>query len=661
MPIITLPDGSKREFDGPITGFDLAASIGPGLAKAAVAMTVNGEERDLSRTIATDCTVSLFTLKNAEGMDAMRHTTTAQVLARAIKMMYPTAKLAIGPTVEHGFYYDIDFEEAISSDDLPKIEKKMREIIAQDNPVQRELWNAGEVKSYFEERGETYKADIVQMAIEKGDLIDGKDLSVYRQKLENGEDFIDLCRGPHVPSTGKISKAFTLTNLAGAYWRGDSDNAMLTRIYGLSFATEKELKAHQHMLEEAAKRDHRKIGPALDWFHLQEEAPGQVFWHAKGWTVFLELQKYIREKLARHNYQEVNTPQLIKNDLYKASGHWDKFGEENMFVVREDDGRTFAMKPMNCPCHVQIFNQGIKSYRDLPLRMSEFGTCMRNEATGALHGIMRVTSMTQDDAHVFCTEEQIESEVVKLCELIKEIYSEMGFTDMFVKFSDRPEMRAGSDDVWDTAEAALRNACDAADLEWVLNPGEGAFYGPKLEFVLKDCLGRDWQCGTVQMDFILPKNLGAEYVSENNERKYPVMIHRALLGSLERFIGILIENYSGHMPLWLSPTQICVMGISEKHNDAAVELEKRLRAEGFRVESDLRNEKVSYKVREHSHQKTPVILVLGDREIENDSVTVRRLGSQKQTTFTTDDLIKSLKEEIANKQRPEVSKEKSAA
>ncbi len=660
MPIITLPDGSKREFDSPITGFDLAASIGPGLAKAAVAMTVNGEQRDLSRTIASDSTVALLTLKDEQGVEIMRHTTTAQTLARAVKALYPTAKLAIGPTVDHGFYYDIDFEEPISSDDLPKIEKKMREIIAEDNPVQRELWNAGEVKKYFEDKGETYKADIVQSAIEKGELIDGKDLSVYRQKLENGEDFVDLCRGPHVPSTGKISKAFTLTNLAGAYWRGDSDNAMLTRIYGLSFATEKELKAHQHMLEEAAKRDHRKIGPALDWFHFEDSAPGQPFWHDKGWTVYNLLMDYMRQKIRARGYTEVNTPQMMDRQFWEYTGHWDKY-QENMFVIEEDDGSTYALKPMSCPGGVQVYKSQKRSYRDLPMRVAEYGKVFRREASGARHGLMRVQGFTQDDAHIFCTAEQLEDEVVDMCDLISEVYSELGFTKVVVKFSTRPEQRIGSDEDWDKAEAILQQVCERVGFDWELNEGDGAFYAPKLDFVMTDAIGREWQCGTIQVDLNLPDRLDIEYMGSDGERHHPYMVHRAILGSVERFMGILIENYAGHMPLWLSPTQICVMGISEKHNDAAVALEGRLRAEGFRVESDLRNEKVSYKVREHSHQKTPVILVLGDREIENDQVTVRRLGSQKQTTFSTADLINSLKEEVANKQLPLVNEEKSAA
>ena len=651
MPNITLPDGSVKSFDAPVTGLELAESIGPGLAKAAMAMIVNEQEVDLSTTITTDATVTFLTAKDAAGLDVMRHTTTAQVLARAVKELYPSAKLAIGPTVEHGFYYDVEFAEPLSSDDLPKIEAKMQEIIKEGNPVTREELPAEEVKQYFADKGETYKVDIIERAIESGELLDGGKLSIFRQTIEGKESFVDLCRGPHATNTGKCSTSFTLTNLAGAYWRGDSDNAQLTRIYGVSFADKKELKAHLHMLEEAVKRDHRKLGPALDLFHLQEEAPGQVFWHDKGWTIFLELQKYIREKLRARGYEEVNTPQLINSSLYKQSGHWDKFGTGEMFLV-EDGDKTFAMKPMNCPCHVQIFNHSTRSYRDLPIKMSEFGTCMRNEAHGALHGLMRVTSMTQDDAHVFCRQDQIEEQVIELCDLIKEIYAEFGFGDVFVKFSDRPELRAGSDEVWDDAEEALKRACDAAHLEWVLNPGEGAFYGPKLEFVLKDCLGRDWQCGTVQMDFVLPDRLGAVYDGEDGNRHTCVMIHRALLGSLERFTGILIENFAAHFPLWLSPVQAVVTGITSKQNDAVEELAAKMKAAGLRVTSDTRNEKVSYKVREHSVQKVPYILVLGDREIENGTVTVRQLGSDAQTVIPVEELIANMQEEIATRALP---------
>jgi threonyl-tRNA synthetase len=641
MPTITLPDGSKREFDKPVTGLEVAADIGEGLLKASLAMEINGELQDLSNTISEDSDMKIFTSKTDEGLEVLRHST-AHILAQAIKRLYPTAQITIGPVIENGFYYDVAFEKVISSDDLEKIEIEMKKILKEDLPITRHVWDRNEAIKYFKGINENYKAELIE------DLPENETISVYQQ----GEEFLDLCRGPHVPSTGKIGrKTFKLTSIAGAYWRGDSDNAMLTRIYGTAWATDKELKQHLHMLEEAAKRDHRKIGPALDLFHMQEEAPGQVFWHDKGWNMFLNLQTYIREKLMNGGYQEVNTPQLVSSSLYKKSGHWDKFGTENMFVV-EDGDKKFAMKPMNCPCHVQIFNHSLKSYRDLPLRMSEFGTCMRNEPHGARHGIMRVTSMTQDDAHIFCTHEQVEDEVVKLCELIKEIYKDFGFTEILVKFSDRPEMRVGADEVWDNAEEALRNACEKANLEWKLNPGEGAFYGPKLEFVLKDCIGRDWQCGTIQMDFNLPERLGAQYTGEDGNKHNTVMIHRALLGTLERFMGILIENFVGHFPLWLAPVQVVAMGITDKQNPHIEKLVARLKDAGLRVSADYRNEKINYKIREHSHQKTPVILVVGDREIENDSVTVRRLGSQKQTIMTVDELITSLNEEIATKQLP---------
>ena len=663
MVAITLPDGSVKNFDGGITGKALAESIGAGLAKAAIAVKVDGTEQDLTSEINHDAKVSILTLKDPEGLDILRHSL-AHVLAQAVKELYPKAQITIGPVIEHGFYYDISFPKTISSDDLEIIEKRMHGIVDEDLPIFREVWERDHATKVFEAEGEAYKAEIIR------DLPQDEALSIYRQgTLEDNTSeqhgrtpFFDLCRGPHLPSTGKAGHGFKLLKLAGAYWRGDSNNEMLTRIYGTAWATEKELKAYLHRLEEAERRDHRKIGPALDLFHLQEEAPGQVFWHHKGWHVFRKLQEYIRDKLFAHGYEEVNTPQLINSDLYKKSGHWDKFGTENMFLVKDEEKqRTFALKPMNCPCHVQIFNMGNKSYRDLPLRMSEFGTCMRNEAHGALHGLMRVTSMTQDDAHVFCTHEQIEQEAVALCELIKEIYSDFGFDDVFVKFSDRPEMRVGEDDVWDNAEKALKNACEKANLAWTLNPGEGAFYGPKLEFVLRDAIGRDWQCGTVQMDFNLPGRLGATYTDHEGHIKTPVMIHRALLGSLERFTGILVENFEGHFPLWLAPIQVVATGITDKQNDAVEAFCQTLKKEGLQAESDLRNEKVSYKIREHSHQKVNYIAVLGDKEIQNGTVTYRKLGSDKQTTLPQCDFVAMLKDEIATKSLPNKSQNANAA
>jgi threonyl-tRNA synthetase len=558
-----------------------------------------------------------------------------------MREFYPGSKLAIGPTIENGFYYDVEFDRPLSEDELPKIEARMKEIIAEKNPIQLRLLPRAEAIQLFRDRDEPYKVDIIENT-------EGQD--EFQLYFQEGSDFVDLCRGPHLPHLG-LAGAFKLTKVAGAYWRGDSNNRMLTRIYGTAWGDRKQLKRHLRALEEAEKRDHRKLGAQLDLFHLQEDAVGQVFWHHNGWVLFLKLQEYIRSKLRRLGYQEVNTPQIISNVMYKKSGHWDKFGTSNMFITEAYDGQC-ALKPMNCPCHVQIFRQGIKSYRDLPLRMSEFGTCMRHEPRGSLHGIMRVSSMTQDDAHVFCTNEQIESEVVVLCELIKEIYSEFGFDPPTVKFSDRPEQRVGSDEVWDAAETALKNACDAGGLEWTLNPGEGAFYGPKLEFVLRDCLGRHWQCGTVQLDFNLAGRLDASYVGEDGARHAPVMIHRALLGSLERFTGILIEHFAGSFPLWMSPTQIVLTGIAGAQNDAVRAAEARLFERGFRVKSDLRNEKVNLKIREHSLMKVPFIGVIGGREAENGTVTVRRFGSKKNTTMSIEDLMDLMDTEITTRALP---------
>jgi threonyl-tRNA synthetase len=638
---ITLPDGSIRSFDGPVTGGELAASIGPGLAKAAVAVEVDGVELDLSIPVTADAHVSILTTRTPQGLDVMRHTLAAQVLARALREMYPGCKLAIGPTIETGFYYDVELPTALSVDDLPKIEQRMREIVNKKAEISRRMVPRAEAIQMFHDRNEPYKVDIIERT-------EGQDeFQIYFQE---GTDFIDLCRGPHLPSLDRVG-AFKLTKVAGAYWRGDSDNTMLTRVYGTAFANKKELKQHLHALAEAEKRDHRKLAKQLDLFHFQEDAVGQVFWHRNGWVLFTQLQEYIREKLRRHDYQEVNTPQIISRSLYEKSGHWDKFGTKNMFITQAYD-TDCALKPMNCPCHVQIFNHGLKSYRDLPLRMSEFGTCMRHETRGALHGIMRVTSMTQDDAHIFCTQEQIAQEVVLLCELIKEIYVQFGFDEPFVKFSDRPEQRVGSDEVWDAAEAALREACDAAGLEWTLNPGEGAFYGPKLEFVLRDCIGRHWQCGTVQLDFNLPERLGAEFIGVDGQRHHPVMIHRALLGSLERFIGILIEHFAGAFPMWLAPTQIVLTGITSDQNDAVTALRQKLVDAGFRAETDLRNEKVNFKVREHSLAKIPLIGVIGNREIEEGTVSLRRLGSPRPTVVKVEDLLTQLAEEVSTRALP---------
>ena len=638
---ITLPDGTIKTFSESVTGFDIAESIGPGLLKAAVAIEVDGREQDLSVQITADAKVSLLTVRNPSGLDVMRHTIAAQVLARATRELYPGSKLAIGPTIENGFYYDVEFERPLSEEELPKIEEKMKEIIAEKNSIEMRMVPRAEAIQIFEDRDESYKVEIIK---------DTADQDAFQLYFQNGSDFVDLCRGPHLPNLGQVG-AFKLTKVAGAYWRGDSDNKMLTRIYGTAWGDRKQLKRHLRALEEAEKRDHRKLGAQLDLFHLQEEAIGQVFWHANGWVLFLALQEYIREKLRTHRYQEVNTPQIVSNVMYKKSGHWDKFGTGNMFITDAYD-TPCALKPMNCPCHVQIFRQGIKSYRDLPLRMSEFGTCMRHEPRGALHGIMRVSSMTQDDAHVFCTPEQIESEVIILCELIKEIYSEFGFEPPTVKFSDRPEQRVGSDEVWDAAETALRNACEVGGLEWTLNPGEGAFYGPKLEFVLRDCLGRHWQCGTVQLDFNLAGRLDASYVGEDGQRHAPVLIHRALLGSLERFTGILIEHFAGSFPLWMTPTQLVLTGISEAQNEVVSAVEQRFFARGFRVISDLRNEKVNLKIREHSLKKVPFIGVIGGREAENDTITIRRFGTKHQKTMPISELMDLMDAEISSKALP---------
>jgi threonyl-tRNA synthetase len=638
---ITLPDGSVREFPHPVTGAELAGSIGAGLLRAAIAVEVNGHEQDLSEPITEDSQVSILTVRQEAGLDVMRHTIAAQVLARATREMFPGSKLAIGPTIENGFYYDVEFDRPLSEEDLPKIEAHMKGIVKGKNPIVMRRLPKAEAIQLFKDRDEPYKVEIIESA-------EGQDeFQIYFQE---GSDFVDLCRGPHLPNLGLVG-AFKLTKVAGAYWRGDNNNKMLTRIYGTAWPDKKALKRHLLALAEAEKRDHRKLGAQLDLFHMQEEAIGQVFWHHKGWTVFLKLQEYIREKLRPLHYEEVNTPQIVSKVMYDKSGHWDKFGTKNMFITEAYDNPC-ALKPMNCPCHVQIFRQGIKSYRDLPIRMSEFGTCMRHETRGALHGIMRVASMTQDDAHVFCTTEQIESEVVILCELIKEIYAEFGFEPPHVKFSDRPEERVGSDEVWDAAEQALRSACEAGGLEWTLNPGEGAFYGPKLEFVLRDCLGRHWQCGTVQLDFNLSERLDASYVAEDGQRKAPILIHRALLGSLERFVGILIEHFAGHFPLWLAPTQVVLTGISEAQDDAVRAVEQRLFERGFRVEADLRNEKVNFKVREHSVQKIPFIGVIGAREAENDTVTIRRFGTQHQKTLSIDEWIDQMEAEIASRALP---------
>lgn len=635
---ITLPDGSVRTFDAPVTGFAIAESIGAGLAKAVVAMKMDGVQRDLSEVIAADATVVFLTPKDAEGLDVMRHTLTAQVLALAIKELYPAAKLAIGPTIEHGFYYDVELEQRISTEDLPRIEAKMKEIIARGLPVAREMWERDAAIALFVERSEPYKAELIRMAAAHDTTQAGK-ISLYRQGT--GEDaFIDLCRGPHVPHFSKLPAAFTLTKVSGAYWRGDSKNKMLQRIYGVAFADAKQLQAHLTMLEEAEKRDHRKLGRELELFHIQEEAQGQVFWHDKGWTLYRLLEEYIRREIRADGYIEVKTPMLVDRSLWEKSGHWEKF-RENMFTVADDEN-VLAIKPMNCPCHVQIFNQGITSYRELPIRMAEFGSCHRNEATGALHGLMRVRAMVQDDAHIFCTEAQITDETARFCRLLQKVYETLGFSSFDVKLATRPEKRAGTDETWDKAEKALGEAVSEAGLSYSVEAGEGAFYGPKLEFHLKDSIGRSWQCGTLQLDFVLPERLNANYIGEDGAKHRPVMLHRAILGSMERFIGILIESYAGKFPLWLTPVQVAVVTITSAQDAYAIEVAEQLERAGLRVVKDISNNKINYKIREHSNAKIPVILAVGAREQEMRSVAIRRLGSQNQTSMSLEETINIL-------------------
>ncbi len=639
---ITLPDGSHRTYDAPVTGLEIAESIGAGLAKAAIAIKVDGIQKDLSHLIDHHASVSILTVKDDEGLEVMRHSTTAQVLARAVKELWPDAKLAIGPTIADGFYYDVEMEHRLAPDDLPKIEAKMLEIINQAKPVAREMWDRKEAIAYFKEHGQPYKADIIENAAEDDTTEKGK-ISLYRQG--EGEDhFMDLCRGPHVTNIGKISKAFKLTKLSGAYWRGDSAGVQLQRIYGTSWPDKKDLQAYLTRIEEAEKRDHRKLGQQMNLFHIQEEAVGQVFWHDKGWRLYQTLENYIRYKIRENGYQEVRTPILVDRSLWEKSGHWEKF-RENMFTVADDDERTLAIKPMNCPCHVQIFNQGIKSYRDLPLRMAEFGSCHRNEASGALHGLMRVRAMVQDDAHIFCTEEQVTQETEHFCRLLEEVYEQLGFTDVDVKLATRPDVRAGTDETWDKAEKALADAVTAAGLEFTYEPNEGAFYGPKLEFHLKDTLGRSWQCGTLQLDFVLPDRLDANFIGEDGNKHRPVMLHRAILGSLERFIGILIEHYAGKFPLWLAPLQVVVAPIVNEFDDYAVEVQKQLQDAGLIAEADLRNEKISYKIREHSNQKVPVIIAVGAREAAERTVAIRRMDSQKQEILALSEAIELLQQE----------------
>jgi threonyl-tRNA synthetase len=635
---LTLPDGATRRFDGPVTGAAVAGSIAKSLAKSALAIKVDGKLRDLSALLDRDARIEIVTPGTPDGIELLRHDT-AHVMAQAVKELYPDAQVTIGPSIETGFYYDFARDTPFTPEDLTRIEARMREIIRQDEAFEREVWSREQAIEYFKGIGEHYKAEIIE------DL--PGDESIYRQG-----GFIDLCRGPHAPSTGRIGQAFKLMKLAGAYWRGDHRNAMLQRIYGTVWATQAELDQHLFQIEEAEKRDHRRLGRELDLFHQQEEAAGQVFWHPKGWTLYRTIENYVRMRLERTGYQEVKTPQLVDKSLFVASGHWDMYGD-NMFKVETEHGedgkpgRLFGVKPMNCPCHVQIFRQGLKSYRDLPLRMAEFGSCHRNEASGALHGIMRVRAFTQDDAHIFCTEDQITAESVAFCDLLQSIYKDFGFTEISIKFSDRPDVRAGSNETWDRAEAALKAAIEATGLPYTLNPGEGAFYGPKLEFVLRDAIGRDWQCGTLQVDFVLPERLDASYVGEDSHKHRPVMLHRAILGSLERFIGILIEQYAGKLPLWLAPVQIVVATITSDADAYAETVRAACAKAGLRTEIDLSNEKINYKVRQHSLAKVPILLVVGRREAENGQVAIRRLGGKDQEVVVLADAVTRFVEEAA--------------
>ena len=635
MPQITLPDGSIRRYDHPVTVMDVAKDIGAGLARATLAGKVDGKLVDASFEIDNDASLSIVTSRDEEGVEIIRHST-AHLLAQAVKALFPEAQVTIGPVIENGFYYDFAYERPFTPEDLEKIEKKMAELVKQDIPVERSVMSREEAIPFFRDMGENYKAEIIDS------IPEGETLSLYRQG-----DFIDLCRGPHVPSTGKLGGGFKLTKVAGAYWRGDSSNEMLQRIYGTAWPDKKQLKAYLHRIAEAEKRDHRRIGKQLDFFHIQEEAPGMVFWHADGWTIYHLIQDFMREEQRKRGYQEINTPEIVDFSLWRKSGHADKFGDD-MFSV-ESEGRQFAIKPMNCPCHVQVFNQGLKSYRDLPLRLAEFGSCHRNELSGALHGLMRVRGFTQDDAHIFCMEDQIQAEVSDFIDFLHDIYRAFGFTDVIYRLSTRPEKRVGSDAVWDKAEKALAEALDSKGLPWEELPGEGAFYGPKIEFSLKDCLDRVWQCGTIQVDFSMPGRLDAQYVAEDGSRQTPVMLHRAILGSFERFIGILIEHYEGKFPLWLAPRQIVVMNITDRQADYVASVAEALKNKGFRASADLRNEKIGFKIREHTLQRVPYLLVAGDKEVESGAVAVRTRSGEDLGVMTLDELSDRLAKEVAGR------------
>ena len=638
MPVVTLPDGSKRSYGQPVTVHEVATDIGPGLAKATLAGKVNGRTVDASYRIDGDVVLAIVTAKDDDALELIRHDA-AHVMAQAVQELYPGTQVTIGPAIDNGFYYDFAREQPFTPEDLQKIEERMKDIVKRALPIQREVWSRDDAMKVFAELGEHYKVEIID------DIIpEGEELSIYRQG-----DWFDVCRGPHLPSTGKLPRAFKLMSVAGAYWRGDSRNPMLQRIYGTAWRTKDELKAYLHRLEEAEKRDHRKLGKAMNLFHTQEEAPGMVFWHDKGWRIYLQIQDYIRDKLRDHGYQEVHTPSVIDRSLWEKSGHWEKF-HDDMFTT-ESEKRTFAIKPMNCPAHIQIYNQGLKSYRDLPLRLAEFGSCHRNEPSGTLHGLMRVRGFVQDDAHIFCSEEQILDEVSSFIDLLFEVYRDFGFDDVIIKLSTRPEQRVGEDHLWDRAEKALEDALDHKQLDWQLQPGEGAFYGPKIEFSLRDCLERVWQLGTIQLDFSMPGRLGSSYIAEDGSRRVPVMLHRAILGSLERFIGILIEHYAGALPTWLAPDQAVVMDITDKQAEYAKKVEETLKNQGVRVKSDLRNEKIGFKIREHTIQRVPYLLVVGDREAESNTVAVRTRSGKDLGSMSLQVLSEGLTAEIASRGR----------
>lgn len=635
MPVITLPDGTEKHFGQPITIMAVAQSIGAGLAKATLAGRVNGQLLDSSTLITQDAQLQIITAKDEISLEIIRHST-AHLLAQAVKQLFPTAQVTIGPVIENGFYYDFAYERTFTPDDLVAIEAKMQELVAEDLPVVRAELSRDDAVTFFKNQGEAYKAEIIES------IPVNEALSLYTQG-----SFTDLCRGPHVPNTGKLG-AFKLMKIAGAYWRGNSDNEMLQRIYGTAWQNKKELADYLHRLEEAEKRDHRKIAKTLDYFHMQEEAPGMVFWHEKGWVIYQQVEQYIRHKFRENGYAEVKTPQLVDRSLWEKSGHWEKFGD--MIFSTHSEHRDYAVKPMNCPCHVQIYNQGLKSYRDLPIRLAEFGSCHRNEPSGTLHGLMRVRNFVQDDAHIFCTENQIQVEVATFIDLLFSVYKDFGFEDVIIKLSTRPENRVGDDAVWDKAEQALELALNTKGLAWDLQPGEGAFYGPKIEFSLKDCIGRVWQCGTIQVDFSMPSRLGAVYIAEDSSKQVPVMLHRAILGSLERFIGILIEQHAGHFPLWLAPVQVMVLNIADRHAAYANAVVQRLEKNTIRTKIDLRNEKIGFKIREHSMQRIPYLIIIGDKELEEQVVTVRSQKGEDLGSLSIQAFTERLKQEIEGKQ-----------